>query len=114
MNNLLDPSQSESCLSSLLTLVQPFVEDPFSIDPIEQLQSPDKYEMLVKLAAKRQGVDAKNLLKQIQQRAGFVDSLESYLLSNITSDEMLDGEALIELCRGTFAYSLAYDAEKKN
>lgn len=69
--------------------------------------------MLVKLAAKRQGVDAKNLLKQMQQRAGFVDSLESYLLSNITSDEMLDGEALIELCRGTFAYSLASDTEKE-
>ncbi|EKK7176082.1 DEAD/DEAH box helicase [Vibrio alginolyticus] len=113
MNNLLDPSQSESCLSSLLTLVQPFFEDPFNIDPIKQLQSPDKYEMLVKLAAKRQGVDAKSLLKQMQQRVGFVDSLESYLLSNITSDEMLGGEALIELCRGTFAYSLASDAEKE-
>ncbi|WP_241901201.1 DEAD/DEAH box helicase [Vibrio breoganii] len=113
MNNLLDPSQSESCLSSLLTLVQPFVEDPFNIDPIKQLQSPEKYERLSIQAAERQGIDITGLLRQMQQRIDYIESLESYLLANLTSDEMLDGEALIELCHGTFAYSLASDTEKE-
>ncbi|WIG80758.1 DEAD/DEAH box helicase [Photobacterium damselae] len=113
MNNLLDPSLSESCLSSLLTLVQPFVDDPFSIDPIKQLQSPEKYERLSIQAAERQGIDITSLLRQMQQRVGYIESLESYLLANLTSDEMLDGEALIELCNGTFAFSLATEAEKE-
>ncbi len=113
MNNLLDPSQSESCLSSLLTLVQPFVDDPYNIDPIKQLQSPEKYERLSIQAAERQGIDITNLLRQMQQRVGYIESLESYLLANLTSDEMLDGEALIELCHGTFAYSLATEEEKE-
>lgn len=113
MNNLLDPSQSESCLSSLLTLVQPFVDDPFNIDPIKQIQSPEKYERLSIQAAERQGIDITGLLRQMQQRVGYIESLESYLLANLVSDEMLDGEALIELCYGTFAYNLASDTEKE-
>lgn len=113
MNNLLDPSQSESCLSSLLTLVQPFVDDPFNIDPIKQIQSPEKYERLSIQAADRQGIDITSLLRQMQQRVGYIESLESYLLANLVSDEMLDGEALIELCYGTFAYNLASDTEKE-
>ncbi|HIF9502649.1 TPA: DEAD/DEAH box helicase [Photobacterium damselae] len=113
MNNLLDPSQSERCLSSLLTLVQPFVDDPFNIDPIKQIQSPEKYERLSIQAAERQGIDITSLLRQMQQRVGYIESLESYLLANLTSDEMLDGEALIELCNGTFAFSLATEAEKE-
>ena len=113
MTNLLDPSQSESCLSSLLTLVQPFVEDPFNIDPIKQLQSPEKYKGLSTQAAERQGIDITSLLRQMQQRVGYIESLESYLLANLTSDEMLDGEDLTELCYGTFAYSLASDIEKE-
>lgn len=112
MNNLLDPSQSESCLSSLLTLVQPFVDDPFNIDPIQHIKSPEEYEKLIIEAAERQNIDIKSLLRQMRQRVGYIESLESYLLANLTSDEMLDGEALTELCHGTFAYSLASDAEK--
>lgn len=113
MNNLLDPSQSESCLSSLLTLVQPFVDDPFNIDPIKQIQSPENYEKLSIQAAERQGINITSLLRQMQQRVGYIESLESYLLANLVSDEMLNGEALIELCYGTFAYNLASDTEKE-
>ncbi|MEM6250995.1 DEAD/DEAH box helicase [Shewanella vaxholmensis] len=112
INNLLDPSQSESCLSSLLTLVQPFVDDPFNIDPIKQLQSPEKYEKLSIQAAELRGIQLTSLLKQMRQRVGYIESLESYLLANLTSDEMLDGKDLTELCQETFAYRLASDTEK--
>lgn len=112
INNLLDPSQSESCSSSLLTLVQPFVDDPFNIDPIQQLKSPEKYEEMIREAAEDSDIDITSLLRQMRQRVGYIESLESYLLANLTSDEMLDGEALTELCHGTFAYSLASDTEK--
>lgn len=112
MSNLLDPSQSESCLSSLLTLVQPFIDDPFNIDPLQHIKSPEEYEKLIIEAAEHQNIDINSLLRQMRQRVGYIESLESYLLANLTSDEKLDGEALTELCHGTFAYSLASDAEK--
>ncbi|EGR0083342.1 TPA: DEAD/DEAH box helicase [Vibrio vulnificus] len=112
MNNLLDPSNSESCLSSLLSLVQPLSDENYSIDPIAYLELPYGYEERY-LELAREGENVAGLLKQMQQRIRYLESLESFLLANLSSDEMLDGEALTELYNGTLAFSLASDKEKE-
>ena len=112
MNNLLDPSNSEICSSSLLNLVQPLFDGNYSIDPMMFLEKPYEYEQRC-IELEGQGNNVSGLLKQMQQRIGYVESLESFLLANLSSDEMLEGEALSELCSGTFAFSLASDEEKE-
>nr|WP_236790989.1 DEAD/DEAH box helicase [Aliivibrio fischeri] len=113
MSTLLDPSKAEGCLSSLLILVQPFKNAPFNIDSIKYLQSPRKYEKLSREAAENKAIDISSLLGQMKQRDCYVKSLESYLLANLPNDEMLEGEELIDLCNGTFAFQLATEEEKK-
>ncbi|WP_405128435.1 DEAD/DEAH box helicase [Pseudoalteromonas sp. PB2-1] len=109
---LLDPTKSEHCTSSLLTLVQPFHDDPFNVDPIKFLESPEKYEQLCLKAATQQNLDISSLIKQMEYRLGFIKSLESFLLAN-SSDDTLTEEALAELSTDTFAYSIANNDEKK-
>ena len=112
MNNLLDPSNSESCSSSLLNLVQPLFDEKYTIDPMKFLELPYEHEKRC-LDIGSQGENVSGLLKQMQQRIGYLESLESFLLANLSSDEMLDGEALTELYSGTFAFSLASDEERE-
>lgn len=113
MSNLLDPSKSEECLSSLLTLVKPFYEDPFAIDPIAFLQSPETYQQSVIRNGHLQKIDVTDLLKQMRQRVNYLESLESFLLANLNRDEMLEDQALVEVYKKTFAFSLANDNEKQ-
>ncbi|UTZ35366.1 DEAD/DEAH box helicase [Vibrio campbellii] len=112
MNNLLDPSNSESCSSSLLSLVRPLIDDHYSIDPMMFLEQPYAYEERC-LELGREGKKVDGLLKQMQQRIRYLESLESFLLANLSSDEMLGGEALTELYSGTLAFSLANDEERE-
>ncbi|HDY7733553.1 TPA: DEAD/DEAH box helicase [Vibrio vulnificus] len=112
MNSLLDPSNSESCSSSLLNLVRPLFDENYSIDPLKFLELPYEHEKLC-LEKSNQGENVSGLLKQMQQRIGYLESLESFLLANLSSDEMLDGEALTELYSGTFAFSLASGEERE-
>lgn len=113
MNNLLDPSKSEECSSSLLTLVKPFIEEPFAIDPIGFLLSPETYEEIIIHVGQTQRVDISGLLKQMHQRVSYLESLESFLLANLSNDNILDGGALTELYDGTFAFFLANEEEKE-
>ncbi len=110
---LLDPTKSEHCTSSLLTLVQPFHDDPFTLDPIKFLESPEKYEQrCLTAAAGRENTGLSSLIKQMRYRLKFIKSLESFLLAN-SSDDTLTEEALAELSTDTFAYSLANVDEKE-
>ncbi|ABX49158.1 DEAD/DEAH box helicase domain protein [Shewanella baltica OS195] len=112
MNDLLDPSNSEGCLSSLLSLAQPLSGKDYYITPMDFLKQPDNYQKrCIELIS--EGEDYSGLLKQMKQRIGYLESLESFLLANLSTDEMLDGEALTELYSGTFAFSLASDEEKE-
>ncbi len=112
MNNLLDPSNSESCTSSLLSLVQNLFDFNYAIDPMAFLENPYAYEeRCLELVFK--GESVAGLLKQMQQRIRYLESLESFLLANLSSNAMLNGEALRELYSGTLAFSLANDEERE-
>jgi POLQ-like helicase len=113
MSNLLDPSRSEQCTSSLLTLAQPFMDDPFNVDPIKFIKDPDKYQELCKKAADSKGLDISILLMQMQERKGYIKSIESYLLAHASDEVDIDEEKLAQLCSHTFAFSLATTDEKK-
>ena len=113
MSGLLDPEQSESCLSSLLTLVKPFLNDEFGVDPIKFVEFPDKYKNLVIKAIERQGGDYKYLLRQMDERQKYIKNLESFVLSNSIEQDPIDREELEALYTQTFAYSLASKDEKQ-
>lgn len=113
MSNLLDSSRSEHCTSSLLTLVQPFTDDPFPVDPVKFIKDPDKYEDMCKRAAANQGRDISSLLRQMRERRSYLKSIESYLLAH-SSDEPNQNEQILEkLYSNTFAFHLAAGDEKK-
>lgn len=113
MSGLLDPAQSESCLSSLLTLVKPFLNDQLGVDPIKFVEFPDKYKSLVLKAIERQGGDHQDLLSQMDERRKYIKNLESFVLSNSDEQDPIDREELEALYTQTFAYSLASKDEKQ-
>ena len=113
IHSLLDPSQSEQCLSSLLTLVQPFQDDHLDVDPIKFIENPDKYEELVTKAIERQGDEHKHLLGQMAARRSYIKSLESFILANSDERDSLDNESISNLYSETLAYSLGNADERR-
>ncbi|MDA0382939.1 DEAD/DEAH box helicase [Vibrio owensii] len=114
MNNLLAHAQSEHCLSSLLTLVQPYIGAGFELDPIDQIKAPFRTKIRCIQLAKREGYDITRLLTQVKQRDGYIKSIESYLLAHLTDCELINEKAVVDLCKETFAYSIANEPERKN
>lgn len=113
MRNLLDPSQSEKCSSSLLAIVQPFQNDSLMVDPIKFIESPDKYEKLVRKANEKNSGIHDHLLEQMYKRRSYLRSLESYILANSDKKDSIASDILIDLYTQTFAYSIATEDERK-
>jgi POLQ-like helicase len=109
MQAMLDPAQSEHCSSSLLSLVKPFDNDLFGIDPIKFIQDPDKYIQLCLKSAR--GQDISDLLRQMDLRKSYFKNIESYLLANSSEEDLFESK-ILELYSSTLAYSLANDDEK--
>jgi len=118
MKQLLDPAQSEGCASSLKTLIDPFENDPFGIDPIKFAENPDKIRMQYLKAAERRQTevaDIEAMLVQMKTREGYIHSVESYLLSlPEIDDESFETGELIGVLEDTLAYNLCPKKEKKN
>jgi len=116
MKELLDPSNSEHCVSSLKVLVEPFEEDPFPIDPIAFVKAPGKIrkQFLKAAPSKGLGEDAINaILRQMNEREQYIGAVESYLLSlTEASDEGLDDSKVIDILQDTLAYYMASTVEK--
>lgn len=111
MQAMLDPGQSEHCSSSLLSLVKPFDNDLFGIDPIKFIQDPDKYIKLCLKAAR--GQDISDLVRQMDLRKSYFKNIESYLLANSSDESELKEEHILALYSNTLAFSLADDNEKE-
>ena len=110
MKELLDPSQSEHCTSSLLYLAKPFEDVPYNIDPIRFAAAPNEHIKFVIENGKEPYRSI--LLNQMEQRKGFLKSVESYLLAN-SSDVESTNESIFMLYSNTLAYSLANIDEKE-
>ena len=116
MKELLDPSNSEHCVSSLKELVEPFEGDPFPIDPIAFIKDPEKIRKQFLKAAKTRGLDENiigSILKQMSEREQYVGAVESYLLSlSEASYEGLDDSKVMDILKDTLAYYMSSAVEK--
>ncbi|MBD2790702.1 DEAD/DEAH box helicase [Xenorhabdus sp. 42] len=113
MSYLLDPSQSEHCSSSLLTLVQPFQDDELGVDPIKFIENSDKYENLAKRANEHQKGKYNHILDQMKSRRAYVKSLESFVLASSDEQEIINSDRLAVIYTQTLAYSLASEKDKQ-
>ncbi len=97
MKYLLDSSRSEHCLSSLLTLAQPFENDQFSIDPIKFIKSPEKAKKLFIQAAKNENIEISNIISQMDMRMNYIRSVESFILANFDNEEIIYADILTKI-----------------
>lgn len=118
LKQLLDPSQSEKCVSSLKTLIEPFENDPFRIDPIKFVNDPKKIRDQYIRAANRQKIsssDIDSILSQMRTREGYIHSVESYLLAlPNANEEEFSIDAVLDILRDTLAYFLSSPNDKKS
>lgn len=127
MKQLLDPSQSEHCVSSLKTLVEFFHNDYFGIDPIDFVRDPKNYkEEYLKLAEQDPFLvseiadrdpylisEIAEMLNQMKVRESYIHSIESYLLAlPEVSDESVTTEEILSILQDTLAFHMASDDEK--
>jgi len=117
MKALLDPSNSERCVSSLKSLVEAFSGDPFLIKPLDFVRDPDKTRSLFIKAAGNQGLDEKiidSILRQMKERERYIEAIESYLLSlPEAADEQMSDALVVSTLQDTLAFFMSNDIEKK-
>lgn len=119
---LLDPSNSEPCASTLLQLFEPFSSDDnkyfFQRDILDYikayLDNPESIDLLLEeivFSFNEQGFTMKGLVQQMEYKLKIVSSIESYLMTH--GDELdYEQEAITELAKGTLAYYLGNEDEK--
>ncbi|WP_116827598.1 DEAD/DEAH box helicase [Pseudomonas syringae] len=110
---LLDFSNSEDCISSLLELVKPF--DPRSDvnTSLQFLRAPSEAIQNLKQLLGPEEAKKLPLYGDMVYRASLVDSIESFFLAmikeNSTTAEL---NSFMELCHGTLAYHLSNPQQK--
>lgn len=123
VKELLDPSNSEPCASTLLQIFEPLYSDNREccitteiIDFIRDfLEDPPKAIVrLEDLALKHgdKGFTKKGLENQIFWKMNIISSIESYLMTHGDDDSDFGDDKIAELAKGTLAYFLAGDKEK--
>ncbi len=125
VKNLLDPSKSEECDSKLLSLFEPLynrfnnVQIDIDISGLVAiyLQGRDEISVLVQDIFNlhpNENFTISGLQYQINQKTNIISAVESYLMSNWdTTKENIDKDAVISLAKGTLAYFLANEDQKK-
>lgn len=110
---LLDFSNSEDCISSLLELIKPF--DPLSDlnTSLQFLRGPSEAIQNLKQLLGPEEAKKLPLYGDMVYRAGLVDSIESFFLSMIRENPATaELSSFVELCHGTLAYHLSDPQQK--
>jgi hypothetical protein len=126
VKELLDPSKSEPCASTLLSIFEPLKSDdgkyPIKMEPLRiasmYVENPEELASLPsKLAASKKlkgKYSETSILKQISWRMNIVSSIESYLMAHWDeSDSGLTEQDVCELAKGTLAYFLSEEEQQK-
>lgn len=122
VKELLEPTNSEPCASTLLQILEPLHSDNQKytitteiIDFIQDfLEEPQKViAQLEDIASKHEdkGFTRKGLKNQMFWKMHNISSIESYLMAH-GDDSGFGDEQIVELAKGTLAYFLARDEEK--
>lgn len=124
VKELLDPNNSEPCISNLLSIFDPIKsDDGKSILDIDALllvewyiNSPDEIERLTsEIAKKDKNFSYTGVQQQIFWKIDLVCSVESFLLSYWDyQTETFSGENIVSLVESTLAFFLANEQEKEN
>ncbi len=122
--NILDPENSESCKSNILTLFDPIQNDKGKIrikmDPLSfvnfYVDNPESISNISNEIVERygdKGFSKSGVQKQIFWRMGIIMSIESFILSSFSESEGKIAESeVIDLAKSTLAYFLAEETEK--
>jgi superfamily II DNA/RNA helicase len=125
VKELLEPANSEPCISALLSFFDPLRSDDKKYRlSLEAMEFVDRYvnhpEQLANLAAEvaathaDKGFTQQGLQTQILWKLDVISSVESFLMSQWdTSGTPVTDEDVIALAKGTLAYFLADDADKQ-
>lgn len=125
IKSLLDPTKSEPCISSLLSLFEPIESDDEkfrlemeALDFVEEfLKNPDGVEGVFTKRALRhtdKKFTANGVAKQLAEKLAIVKAIESFLMSNWDAgSESSTIEEMVLLSANTLAYHLADDATKQ-
>jgi len=126
VKELLDPSNSEPCISNLLSIFEPIKsddeKDTIAMDALyfarAYISDPDEVAKLAAEIAERhegKGYSRDGVARQVAWRISLICAVESFLLSHW--DETEDGVSesdVIRLAEGTLAFFLADDQRKEN
>ena len=124
VKELLEPNNSEPCISALLSFFDPFKSDDakysLQLDAMDflrrYLQSQDAFSELagsVSTAHADKHFTRQGMNKQIEWKLDVIAAIESFLMSHWDAGETpLSTEAVVALARGTLAYHLAGDQDK--
>jgi POLQ-like helicase len=124
VRTLLNPSESEPCVSTLLSVFSPLEveEEGASIfltsDEIIRLYPRGRQAVIEYIddIADRSGLEIairEKLIKQVTWKLHIISSIESFLMAhNDDSKSELDEQKVAELARGTLAYSIADEKQR--
>jgi hypothetical protein len=116
VKELLDPSRSEQCQSTLFSLFEPFeIELPRLVEIY--LLDKDTQKATLEEIASQYADDQSTLdrvLGQFAWKINIISAIESFLMANWNPDQaVFQREDVVSLSRGTLAYFLANDDQKK-
>ncbi|PMG42726.1 DEAD/DEAH box helicase [Shewanella sp. 10N.286.52.B9] len=113
---LLDPSNSEDCVSSLKLLIEPIIVGNQQFKAIKFIKNPTKYRKLCLKEARKNGVtgeDLKDLLFDLNSKQKTINALESYMMSFLKDASNDNNETVfLDLAQGTLAHHLCSEKEK--
>tara|TARA_R110002033_G_C3890919_1_gene238827 strand:- start:197 stop:3313 length:3117 start_codon:yes stop_codon:yes gene_type:complete len=113
---LLDPSNSEDCVSSLKLLIEPIIVGNQKLKAIKFIKNPSKYRKLCLKAARKNGVtgqDLNDLLFDLNSKQKTINALESYMMSFLKDASNDNNETVfLDLAQGTLAHHLCSEKEK--
>jgi POLQ-like helicase len=111
---LLDSRNSEDCLSSLKTLIEPFNDFYSSDSTLEFILNPKERRHIFIKDIEDRNLDAADLILKMDQKEKIVQTIESYILSYLKDNPDLENEHFfIELAEDTLAFFLSTEEERK-
>ena len=126
MKELLDPRNSEPCISNLLSIFEPIKSDddkyPIPMKALDfakaYIKNPDEIVRLTDKIAKQhsgKGFTRGGVERQVALRISLITSIESFLLTHWNeSEEGLAESNVIKLAEGTLAFFLADDSKREH
>lgn len=115
----LNPSNSEPCLSTLFSLLEPIESDDgkyiFDLNVIEIIQtyynSFDEFDELKRRIASEDGFSSSGVERQFSEKTAIISSVESFIMTNWDSQDY-EEDRVAEITKRTLAYFLGTDSQK--